>query len=158
MGIFSRFKKDYVSFDEIINPKKEVAPKKVSKKVSKRSNSRRGFSTLQKEKVLKNQKNRCANYRRCKNKFKELMVLPHWDHIDRNDSNNKISNCQALCANCHDGKSRLENMQRTEKGRKNVEKWEAANRRGENPPDIFSKEWKQVRDKYPDWSVLDMGL
>ena len=150
MGFFDIFKKD-------------VPPKKVSKKVSKKNNTRRYFSRSQKTEVLKNQKNRCANYGhsifsiKCKNKFNDW-VLPEWDHIDGNDSNNKISNCQALCSNCHSAKSRLENMRRTEKGRKNIEKWEAANRHGQNPPPLFSKEWKQVRDKYPDWSVLDQGL
>ena len=150
MGFFDVFKKD-------------VPTKKVSKKVSKKNNTRRYFSRSQKTEVLKNQKNRCANYGhsifsiKCKNKFNDW-VLPEWDHIDGNDSNNKISNCQALCSNCHSAKSRLENMRRTEKGRKNIEKWKAANRHGQNPPPLFSKEWKQVRDKYPDWSVLDQGL
>jgi 5-methylcytosine-specific restriction endonuclease McrA len=29
-----------------------------------------------------------------------------YDHIDGNRSNNKISNCQALCPNCHAKKTR----------------------------------------------------
>jgi hypothetical protein len=154
MGFFDILKKD-------VPPKKVT--KEVTKKVTKKSNTRRNFSRSQKTEVLKNQKNRCANYGHsffavnCKNKFNEW-VLPEWDHIDSNDSNNKISNCQALCSNCHTVKSRLEQMNSTKKGRKNYEKWEAANRHGQNPPPLFSKEWKQVRDKYPDWSVLDQGL
>ena len=30
----------------------------------------------------------------------------HFDHIDRDRSNNSLGNCQALCPNCHDLKTR----------------------------------------------------
>ena len=60
---------------------------------------RRGFSTLVKEQVLKRQGHRCNNCNR-------LLNVVDYDHIDGNRSNNDISNCQALCPNCHAEKSR----------------------------------------------------
>lgn len=47
-----------------------------------------------KKKILEIQRNRCAN---CGKKSK----IYDFDHIDNNSSNNDISNCQALCPNCH---------------------------------------------------------
>jgi len=50
-------------------------------------------------KILELQKNRCNI---CKNKIKEC----DFDHIDGDSSNDSLSNCQALCPNCHANKSR----------------------------------------------------
>ena len=38
----------------------------------------------------------------CKKKLDEI----NYDHIDGNRSNNSVSNCQALCPNCHAKKTR----------------------------------------------------
>jgi len=36
----------------------------------------------------------------------KFLNIINFDHIDRNRSNNHISNCQALCPNCHAKKTR----------------------------------------------------
>ena len=73
----------------LINEKNEKA----------KSGVRKQFSKLTKEKVLKNQKNRC---KLCGKKSD----VWDFDHIDGNKANNDISNCQALCLNCHAKKTR----------------------------------------------------
>lgn len=60
---------------------------------------RRNFSKTVKQKTLARQAYRC---RLCE---KFLSVI-NFDHIDDNRSNNHISNCQALCPNCHAMKTR----------------------------------------------------
>jgi len=50
-------------------------------------------------KTLEIQKNKC---KKCKNKLKEC----DFDHMDGDSTNNSLSNCQALCPNCHAEKSR----------------------------------------------------
>ena len=60
---------------------------------------RKQFSKLTKQITLKKQKNRCAS---CGKKSK----LWDYDHIDGDRTNNEISNCQALCPNCHANKTR----------------------------------------------------
>jgi hypothetical protein len=60
---------------------------------------RRGFPDYIKEEVLRKQNHRCADCNR-------ILNVVDWDHIDGNRSNNKESNCQALCPNCHAVKSR----------------------------------------------------
>ena len=57
---------------------------------------RRHFSAQVRDEVLKAQKYKCAN---CNISISPPLV--HYDHIDGNHSNNDISNCQALCPNCH---------------------------------------------------------
>ena len=47
------------------------------------------------EEVLARASNRCEN-ERCNYRGK-----PHIHHIDRNNSNNNLSNLVALCPNCH---------------------------------------------------------
>lgn len=64
---------------------------------------RRSFSDSVKESVLRSQNHRC-------NSCKRLLNVVDYDHIDGNRSNNDISNCQALCPNCHAEKSRREQM------------------------------------------------
>jgi hypothetical protein len=60
---------------------------------------RRGFPYYIKGEVLRNQNHRCAH-------CNKILNVVDWDHIDGNRSNNKESNCQALCPNCHAIKTR----------------------------------------------------
>jgi len=62
---------------------------------------RRGFSESIKEQVLRQQNHRCAECNR-------VLDVVDFDHIDADKTNNDISNCQALCPNCHAKKSRNE--------------------------------------------------
>ena len=62
---------------------------------------RKGFSDAIKEQVLRRQNHRCAECDR-------VLDVVDFDHIDANKTNNDISNCQALCPNCHAKKSRNE--------------------------------------------------
>jgi len=64
-----------------------------------KSGKRKQFLKLTKEEVLKMQKNRC---RLCGKKSD----IWDFDHIDGDKANNDISNCQALCPNCHAKKTR----------------------------------------------------
>ena len=60
---------------------------------------RKDFSKTDQELTLIKQAYRCNI---CKKKL-DVVIL---DHIDGNRSNNDISNCQALCPNCHAIKTR----------------------------------------------------
>jgi len=60
---------------------------------------RKQFLKSTKDKALKIQRNRCAS---CGKKSK----LWDYDHIDGDRTNNDISNCEALCPNCHAKKTR----------------------------------------------------
>jgi len=60
---------------------------------------RKNFLPIVKQIILKKQRNRC-------NWCDKLLIHPNFDHIDRNRTNNHISNCQALCPNCHAMKTR----------------------------------------------------
>jgi len=66
---------------------------------SKYRRKRRQFSKLTKQKVLIQQNFRCVS---CHNHLE----IADFDHIDGINSNNDISNCQALCPNCHAKKTR----------------------------------------------------
>jgi len=59
---------------------------------------RKQFSKLAQRLVLEYQQNRCKLCGK-----KELL---EFDHINGDKSNNDISNCQALCPNCHAKKTR----------------------------------------------------
>lgn len=61
---------------------------------------RKDFSEEDKNQVLRNQDHRCANPQ-----CRRLLNVVHYDHIDGIRSNNHISNCQALCPNCHEIKT-----------------------------------------------------
>lgn len=61
------------------------------------------FSDSDKEQVLSKQRHRCATCNR-------ILGVVDFDHIDGNKSNNHISNCQALCPNCHAIKTRKRNL------------------------------------------------
>jgi len=71
----------------------EIGLRILEKSLSK-PKSRRGFSKFIKAKVLKIQNNRC---KACGKK----LDVKDFDHIDRNNSNNSLENCQALCLDCH---------------------------------------------------------
>jgi len=60
---------------------------------------RKSFSPTIQELVFKRQAYRC-------NICKERLDAINFDHIDGNRSNNSITNCQALCPNCHAKKTR----------------------------------------------------
>ncbi len=62
---------------------------------------RKHFSDSIKEEVLRKQNHRCADCNR-------VLDVVDFDHIDADKTNNDISNCQALCPNCHAKKSRNE--------------------------------------------------
>jgi HNH endonuclease len=66
----------------------------------KRERRRRYFSTSVREQVLKNQKYRCTS---CDVSISGALI--NFDHINGNRSDNAISNCQALCSNCHSQKT-----------------------------------------------------
>lgn len=57
---------------------------------------RHTFCSIVKRQVVHNQNGKCGN---CKRFVKESIREFH--HKDSNRTNNKISNCQMLCANCH---------------------------------------------------------
>jgi len=63
------------------------------------SETRRSFSQQTKDGTLEYQEGTCASCERHSASF-------HFDHIDGNRSNNSQNNCQALCPNCHDAKTR----------------------------------------------------
>ena len=70
---------------------------------------RKSFSKFQQMEILENQDFKC---RSCKTRFSKN-VHPQFDHIDGDHTNNSIANGQAICSNCHDAKSRKENVQRS---------------------------------------------
>ena len=80
---------------------------------SKSETSRKAFTKTIKDKVLEKQKNKCA---KCKISFAK--VKPQFDHKNENHSDNSLRNCQALCANCHDNKSRKGTTKRAKVARK----------------------------------------
>src|SRR5262245_48459545 len=61
--------------------------------------ARKYFAADVKRKILKKQGHKCA-------KCNWNTGVFDFDHKDGNRSNNKMSNCQALCRNCHAKKSR----------------------------------------------------
>jgi len=72
---------------------------------------RKSFSSNVKEEVLLAQKSKC---KKCDIKFSPT-IRPHYDHKNGNRSDNRKINLQALCANCHDRKSRKETTVRANK-------------------------------------------
>ena len=61
---------------------------------------RNGWTDIEKQQVVRQQQGKCAlQYRGCSG---ELLPDRHaYDHIDSNSANNELTNCQALCLNCH---------------------------------------------------------
>jgi HNH endonuclease len=68
-------------------------------KLTHRTKERRYFSAEVKRQILKNQNYKCAICKRSNEVW-------DYDHKNEDRSNNKISNCQALCPNCHAKKTR----------------------------------------------------
>lgn len=66
---------------------------------------RQGFSESVKRQVLHNQKNKCNICNQSIGQVGARLVWFDFDHKDGNSWNNDISNCQALCKNCHAGKT-----------------------------------------------------
>ncbi len=64
-----------------------------------KSLTRKGWTDSQHKQVLNRQDGRCA-------KCSEVSGTFQFDHKDDNHNNNDLDNCQALCPNCHDRKSR----------------------------------------------------
>ena len=69
---------------------------------------RKGVSASMREEILLDQDS-CCN--KCGEKFSGR-IRPQYDHKDGDRSNNKKSNIQALCAICHDQKSRRQTKRR----------------------------------------------
>jgi len=78
---------------EILSSLALASEKKTGKK------ARKQFPKLVQDLVLYSQKFRC---KLCQT----YLDARDFDHIDGNSSNNDISNCQALCPNCHAKKTR----------------------------------------------------
>jgi len=76
----------------------EIALRIIEKSTAK-TKTRRSFSKSTKNSVLKNQNFCCKD---CNNKSD----VWDFDHINGDSSNNSLSNCQALCPNCHAEKTR----------------------------------------------------
>jgi hypothetical protein len=68
-------------------------------KLTHRTKERRYFSVEARRQVLKNQNYKCAICKRNTGVW-------DYDHKNGDRSNNKLSNCQALCPNCHAKKTR----------------------------------------------------
>ena len=63
--------------------------------------TREPFSELVKQTTLQNQDDKCNMCNISLNKY-----VIEYDHIDNDKTNNQLSNCQALCINCHSKKTR----------------------------------------------------
>ena len=63
--------------------------------------TREPFSELVKQTTLQNQDGKCNMCNISLNKY-----VIEYDHIDNDRTNNQLSNCQALCINCHSKKIR----------------------------------------------------
>lgn len=66
---------------------------------------RQGFPESIKRQVLHNQKNKCNLCDRPIGQVGARLIWFDFDHKDGNSWNNDIGNCQALCKNCHAGKT-----------------------------------------------------
>ena len=60
---------------------------------------RKDFAESVKAEILAKQGHRC-------NSCNRVLNVVNFDHMDGNRSNNDVSNCQALCPNCHAKKTR----------------------------------------------------
>ena len=63
--------------------------------------TREPFSELVKQTTLQNQDGKCNM---CNISLSKYVI--EYDHIDNDRTNNQLSNCQALCINCHSKKIR----------------------------------------------------
>ena len=64
--------------------------------------TREPFSELVKQTTLQNQDGKCNM---CNISLSKYVI--EYDHIDNDRTNNQLSNCQALCINCHSKKIRM---------------------------------------------------
>ncbi len=64
--------------------------------------TREPFSELVKQTTLQNQDGKCNM---CNMSLSNYVI--EYDHIDNDRTNNQLSNCQALCINCHSKKIRI---------------------------------------------------
>jgi hypothetical protein len=76
------------------------------KKGKKKSRERKGFSLSVQQAVLRKQDHKCAHCKR-------LLNVVDYDHKNGDRSDNRESNCQALCPNCHAVKTRREKNKRS---------------------------------------------
>ena len=63
--------------------------------------TREPFSELVKQTTLQNQDGKCNM---CNMSLSNYVI--EYDHIDNDKTNNQLSNCQALCINCHSEKTK----------------------------------------------------
>jgi len=89
----------FISFGKIVLKSFLVELTKEQK--IRKKGKRRDFADSVKIAVLVIQRFKC---KRCRN----ILTVVDFHHIDGNRSNNHISNCQALCPNCHARKTRNE--------------------------------------------------
>jgi hypothetical protein len=75
------------------------------RKGKKKSKERKGFSQSVQQSVLRKQDHKCAHCKR-------LLNVVDYDHKNGDRSDNRESNCQALCPNCHAIKTRREKNKR----------------------------------------------
>jgi hypothetical protein len=75
------------------------------KKGNKKFKERKGFSQSVQRAVLRKQDHKCAHCKR-------LLNVVDYDHKNGDRSDNRESNCQALCPNCHAVKTRREKNKR----------------------------------------------
>lgn len=66
---------------------------------------RQGFPESVKRQVLNNQRNKCNICQQPIGQIGARLVWYDFDHKDGNNWNNDVSNCQALCKNCHADKT-----------------------------------------------------
>ncbi len=106
--ILSERIREPISFNVNLEPLKEFAKKALDFLViyaqaeaakKKKPGNRKAFLKSVKQAVLARQLKRCNFCRRC---FPDL----EFHHKDGNHSNNDISNCEALCPNCHARKTK----------------------------------------------------
>lgn len=76
-----------------------------NKKGKKKSKERKCFSQFVQQSVLRKQDHKCALCKR-------LLNVVDYDHKNGDRSDNRESNCQALCPNCHAVKTRRERNKR----------------------------------------------
>ena len=73
-----------------------------SSEVRSSSETRRDFPESVQEEILRRQNHRC-------NVCRSLLTTVDFDHVDGDNSNNSINNCQALCPACHRKKTGRDN-------------------------------------------------
>ena len=71
--------------------------------------ARKSFSKFQQSEIVGSQDGKCKI---CSTRFSKD-VHPQFDHVNGDNSDNSTKNGQAICSNCHDAKSRKENVKRS---------------------------------------------